>query len=258
MALRSPTPSSQSAASGRRRRGFAGDFLPVARAHAAVAECVISHPNVEAFTFIGVERWESAMPSTLYVEGYSLDRFAEGSWDLRPLHHNLVGSVLDSGIEEELRLRHLHVADAARASLGYNVTDAPLEIKTLFDPKCWKSTGSVGNSDSLLRPVEALMNHSDVNAVAVVACFPDDDPEDSDCYREGKIRYTFLPCVASEKNTEICGDSASTLRHDEWCQMARQTLVIIKAFTAGEDGTHKDTSQQAIGEQKTVTSMPHS
>ncbi|KAF7027148.1 hypothetical protein CFC21_039213 [Triticum aestivum] len=101
------------------------------------------------------------------------------------------GLVLDSGIEEELRLRHLQVADAARASLGLpvvecTVTDAPLEIKTWFDPKCGKSTGSVGNSGSLLRAVDALVNHAGVNAVAVVARFPDDDPEDSDCYREGK------------------------------------------------------------------------
>ncbi|ONM30262.1 hypothetical protein ZEAMMB73_Zm00001d039987 [Zea mays] len=127
--------------------GFAGDALPVARAVAGVADCVISHPNV--------------------------------------------GLVLDSGIEEDLRLRHLQIADATRASLGlpvveYIVTDAPLEIKTWFDPRCGKSTGSVGNSDSLLRAVDALVKHSDVNAVAVVARFPDDDPEDSDCYREGK------------------------------------------------------------------------
>lgn len=85
----------------------------------------------------------------------------------------------------------MQVADAARASLGlpvveYTVTDAPLEIKTWFDPECGKSTGSVGNSDSLLRAVDTLVNHSGVNAVAVVARFPDDDPEDSDCYREGK------------------------------------------------------------------------
>uniref|UniRef100_A0A453DSP2 Uncharacterized protein n=1 Tax=Aegilops tauschii subsp. strangulata TaxID=200361 RepID=A0A453DSP2_AEGTS len=130
-------------------------------------------------------------PNTLYVEGYALDRFAEGAWALQPVHQNKVGLVLDSGIEEELRLRHLQVADAARASLGlpvveYAVTDAPLEIKTWFDPKCGKSTGSVGNSDSLLRAVDALVNQAGVNAVAVVARFPDDDPEDSDCYREGK------------------------------------------------------------------------
>lgn len=45
--------------------------------------------------------------------------------------------MLDSGIEEELQLRHLQVADAARASLGlpvveYIVTDTPLEVLILF------------------------------------------------------------------------------------------------------------------------------
>lgn len=44
-----------------------------------------------------------------------------------------VGIVLDAGIEEELRIRQLQVADAARASLGlpvveYIVTDTPLEV----------------------------------------------------------------------------------------------------------------------------------
>ena len=54
-----------------------------------------------------------------------------------------------------------------------------------------KSTGSVGNSDSLVRAVDALVNYSDVNAVAVVARFPDDGLEDSDCYLEGKVTLIF-------------------------------------------------------------------
>lgn len=45
-----------------------------------------------------------------------------------------VGLVLDAAIEEELRVRHLQVADATRASLGlpvleYIVTDTPLEVR---------------------------------------------------------------------------------------------------------------------------------
>uniref|UniRef100_A0ACD5VDS8 Uncharacterized protein n=1 Tax=Avena sativa TaxID=4498 RepID=A0ACD5VDS8_AVESA len=165
--------------------GFAGDALPVARGLAAVADCVISHPNVLNAAML---YWP--MPNTLYVEGVrprQVRRRRVGSSTSPPKQ----GLVLDSGIEEELRLRHLQVADAARASLGlpaveYIVTDAPLEIKTWFDPKCGKSTGSVGNSASLLRAVDALVNHSGVNAVAAVARFPDDGPDDSDCYREGK------------------------------------------------------------------------
>ena len=46
-----------------------------------------------------------------------------------------VGLVLDTGIEEELRVRHLQVAYATRASLGlpvieYAVTDTPLQVET--------------------------------------------------------------------------------------------------------------------------------
>lgn len=46
---------------------------------------------------------------------------------------NQVGLVLDAGMEKELQIRHLQVADAARASLGlpvmeYVVTDTPLVV----------------------------------------------------------------------------------------------------------------------------------
>lgn len=43
--------------------------------------------------------------------------------------------------------------------------------------------------------MEALVKHSDVNAVAVVARFPDDEPEDSDCYREGKVKLLSAQVV---------------------------------------------------------------
>uniref|UniRef100_A0A453DSQ6 DUF3326 domain-containing protein n=1 Tax=Aegilops tauschii subsp. strangulata TaxID=200361 RepID=A0A453DSQ6_AEGTS len=65
--------------------GFAGDALPVARALAAVADCVISHPNVLNAAML---YWPT--PNTLYVEGYALDRFAEGAWALQPVHQNKV------------------------------------------------------------------------------------------------------------------------------------------------------------------------
>lgn len=167
--------------------GYAGDALPVARTLSAVVDCLITHPNVcliRCFCFLfGVS--ESAatssltltliveqvlnaamlywpMPNALYVEGYALDRFAEGSWGLMPVHQNRVrsqyiyfwfiylllltqimmqvGLVLDAGIEEQLRVRHLQVADAARASLGlpvveYVVTDTPLQV-LLFAVQC--------------------------------------------------------------------------------------------------------------------------
>lgn len=53
-----------------------------------------------------------------------------------------VGLVLDAGIEEELQIRHLQVADAVRASLGlpmveYIVTDTPLEVPIFIIAEIW-------------------------------------------------------------------------------------------------------------------------
>ncbi|KAF5945566.1 hypothetical protein HYC85_015794 [Camellia sinensis] len=165
--------------------GFAGDALPVARAIASVVDCLISHPNVLNSAML---YWP--MPNVLYVEGYALDRFAEGAWALQLVHQNKVGLVLDAAIEEELRIRHLQVVDATRASLGlpvieYIVTDTPLQVEKWVDLKTGQSTGRVKHPDSLLRAVQTLINQSSVNAIAVVARFPDDDIEDMNDYRQG-------------------------------------------------------------------------
>lgn len=165
--------------------GFAGDALPVARALASVVDCLISHPNVLNAAML---YWP--IQNILYVEGYALDRFAEGFWALQPVHQNRVGLVLDAAIEPELRSRHLQVADAVRASLGlpvveYTVTDKHLEVEKWIDPRTGQSTGRIKHPDSLLRAVQNLVDHSQVNAVAVVGRFPDDDEDDMNDYRQG-------------------------------------------------------------------------
>lgn len=165
--------------------GFAGDALPVARALSSVVDCLISHPNVLNAAML---YWP--MPNALYVEGHALDRFAEGLWSLKPVHQNKVGLVLDAGIEEDLRMRHLQVVDATRASLGlpvieYIVTDSPLQVEKWVD-ETGKSTGRIKQPESLLRAVRTLIDRSMVNAIAVVARFPDDDIDDVDDYRLGK------------------------------------------------------------------------
>ncbi|XWS22817.1 hypothetical protein CRYUN_Cryun29cG0068500 [Craigia yunnanensis] len=165
--------------------GFAGDALPVARALSSVVDCLISHPNVLNAAML---YWP--MPNVMYVEGYALDRFAQGLWALRPVHQNKVGLVLDAGIEEDLRIRHLQVADATRASLGlpvveYVVTDTPLEVEKWINPTTGQSTGRIKHPDSLLRAVKNLVKRSQVDAVAVVGRFPDDEVDDLDDYRLG-------------------------------------------------------------------------
>ncbi|GLJ09428.1 hypothetical protein SUGI_0109630 [Cryptomeria japonica] len=166
--------------------GFAGDALPVARAMASVVDCLISHPNVLNAAML---YWP--MPNALYVEGYALDRFAEGLWGLQAVHQNKIGLVLDAGIEDDLRVRHLQVADAARASLGlpvmeYVTTDVPLQVEKWVDAHTGQSTGRIGHPDSLLRAVDTLINCAGVNAVAVVGRFPDDNLDELEDYRQGK------------------------------------------------------------------------
>jgi len=166
--------------------GYAGDGLPVARAIAQISDRLITHPNV----LNGAQLYWN-LPNAFYVEGYGLDKFAAGCWGLRPVHQNRVGLLLDQGIEQDLRVRHLQAADATRATLGLNltdyvVTDAPLqvELRTAASGASW---GTIGNPDSLLRAAEVLINQTRAEAIAVVARFPDDSGSDAlQAYRHGQ------------------------------------------------------------------------
>lgn len=165
--------------------GYAGDALPVARAIAQISDRLITHPNV-----LNGAQLYWPLDQTYYVEGYGLDRFAANDWGLRPVRQNKVGLLLDQGIEPELRLRHLQAADATRATLGldltdYVVTDAPLEVE-LRTADSGASWGTIGNSGSLLRAAEKLIDQGGAEAIAVVARFPDDDiSQELQNYRHG-------------------------------------------------------------------------
>lgn len=104
-----------------------------------------------------------------------------------------MGIVFDKAIENDLLLRHLQVADAARATLGlpvmeYTITDTSLQVEKWIDSSSGTSTGRIGESASLLRAVDLLISRSGVEAVAVVARFPDDDLEEIEDYRKGEVR----------------------------------------------------------------------
>lgn len=165
--------------------GYAGDALPVARAIAQVVDNLITHPNV-----LNGAQLYWPLPNAYYVEGYGLDQFAAGRWGLRPVHRNRIGLVLDQAIEDDLRWRHLQAADAARATLGlemtdYVVTDAPLgvSLKTAGSGATW---GTIERPDSLLRAVERLIAVG-ADAIAVVARFPDDSGSEAlQNYRQGQ------------------------------------------------------------------------
>ena len=165
--------------------GYAGDALPVARAIAQVADTLITHPNV----MNGAQLYWP-LPNALYVEGYGLDQFAAGNWGLRPVHRNRIGLLLDSAVEPPWRYRHLQAADAARATLGlemtdYVITDAPVGVtlKTAASGATW---GTIANPGTLLRAAESLVQLG-ATAIAIVVRFPDDNDSDSlQNYRQGQ------------------------------------------------------------------------
>jgi hypothetical protein len=165
--------------------GYAGDALPVIRAIAQVADRVITHPNVMNGASL---YWN--LPNVLYVEGFGIDQFAAGTWGLQPVRRNRIGLLLDRRIEAELRWRHLQVADAARATLGldltdYVVTDEALQVdlRTADSGATW---GTIDNPDSLLRAAAKLINLG-ATAIAVVVRFPETtDAEQLQAYRHGQ------------------------------------------------------------------------
>ena len=166
--------------------GYAGDAMPVARAIAAVADNLITHPNV----LNGASLYWS-MPNVLYTEGYAIDRMAKGDWGLRPVRTNRIGVILDRAMEPDLELRHRQAIAAAQATLGLNITDVlvtdsdlGVELRSGESGATW---GTIANLDSLLRAAEKLIKVSQVEAIAVVARFPDDSDSDAlQNYRQGK------------------------------------------------------------------------
>ena len=132
--------------------GYAGDAMPAARVLASVVDTLVTHPNV----MNGAQMYWP-QPNILYTEGYALDQWAAGQWGLMPVtaRGHRIGLVLDAAIDDDMRVRHLQAANAARTTLGidvaeYVMTDAPLGVNLALSPS-GASWGTVERPDALLR-----------------------------------------------------------------------------------------------------------
>ena len=165
--------------------GYAGDALPTAKLLASASGCLITHPNV-----MNGGSLSEKDKKILYVEGYSLDRFARGEVGLKSVKKQKLGIIFDSSIENEILVRHLQVADACVATLGidvdsYVITKKPLGI--VIDSDVSKvSGGLIQNPDTLIEAGKSLIEKG-ITAIAIVAKFPDDkDSQATNFYRAGK------------------------------------------------------------------------
>jgi hypothetical protein len=109
---------------------------------ASVVDTLITHPNVMNGASL---YWP--ISNALYVEGHTLDMFAEGSWGLLPLRNggHRIGLLLDKALSPDLITRHLHAADAARATLASHII--PSSIISLF--KCCEFLTAVSSASSI-------------------------------------------------------------------------------------------------------------
>ncbi len=165
--------------------GFAGDAIPVAKLLASASGCLVTHPNV-----MNGGSLADTDERIYYVEGYNLDRFAKGEIGLRKVNQQKLGIIFDSGIQEELLVRHLQVADACIASLGINIdsyviTDEPIGVVT-NNQTSGISGGYIENPSTLIEAGQKLLKKG-ISAIAIVTKFPDEgNIEQIELYREGK------------------------------------------------------------------------
>ena len=96
--------------------GYVGDATPATNMIAAIADKVISHPNVVNGVVLNL-----AKKNVLYVEGYSLDMFFKGEVELKEVERNRIGVVLDKGIEEEGYNLAMNTVNALRTVGGVEV-----------------------------------------------------------------------------------------------------------------------------------------
>ena len=166
--------------------GFAGDALPAAKLLASASGCLITHPNV--MNGGALSEYDERI---LYVEGYSLDRFAKGELGLKKVNRQKIGIIFDSEIESNLLTRHLQVADACIATLGINlssyvITNHPIGVVLSDTRSGVSSSGYIKNPDELINAAERLIKKG-ITAIAIVTKFPDNlDCNDIDSYRKGQ------------------------------------------------------------------------
>jgi hypothetical protein len=95
--------------------GFIGDSGPIARAFEAIADRVVIHPNV-----VNGADFYGGGSRSLYVDGYTLDRFFAGEVRLGPPAMRRIGLLLDV-LDEKQQCDLLNAANATRAVWGIDL-----------------------------------------------------------------------------------------------------------------------------------------
>lgn len=157
--------------------GFAGDASFYARKLAKKSKLIVNPNVVNAGGFSGITE------NMFYIEGYSLDEFFKGNFNLTPSLNNPIGVVFDKAIPKDVLNVHINTINAIKCVYGVNVKEYTIteeEVGVEFNiDKSGISTGSVKNPKTMLEASKKLLTKG-CNAIALVCLFedPEDDNED--------------------------------------------------------------------------------
>lgn len=170
--------------------GHAGDATPAAKLLAAVSNKLILHPNVVNASDI------NEMPAnSLYVDGFMLDCFLEGTIRLKEVHQNRILLTVNAPVRPET----VNAVSAARVTLGADVS-----ILELRDPLCLtaykgpdgEATGRVTGWWHLIEQI----NGHDFDALAIATPIKCDPVTALDYFENGGVNpWGGVEALASRK-----------------------------------------------------------
>lgn len=208
--------------------GFAGDALPAAKLLSAASDMLITHPNVMNGAMM---YWPQ--DNIMYIEGHSLNLFARGRVHIQPVTKSSqrIGVIFDKGMEDTLRVRHLQVINAARATLGIDVQDVvvtsvPWEIRTQLSVESGASWGTVEATKALGDAAKFLLEEKGCTAIALVGRFPEDAEMDAQFVNHtstGTLPFPSLPSPLVPML--VCGCAASIIRYLSYIYCLFRPLV---------------------------------
>lgn len=156
--------------------GHAGDATPAAKLLAACCDKLILHPNV-----VNASDINEMPPNSLYVEGSILDRFLEGSVELKESRQNKILLAVNAPAKPET----INAVSAARATIGADIEIVELKtpLRMTGGVKNGVATGEVFGWEEL---VEQVWKY-DFDALAISSVIEVSDEVCLRYYKEGGI-----------------------------------------------------------------------
>lgn len=156
--------------------GHAGDATPAAKLLASCCDKLILHPNV-----VNASDINEMTDNMLYVEGSILDRFLEGTIDLKEVRRNRILVAVNSPVQPET----INAVSAARATIGTDIKMVELKtpLRMIGEFKNGIATGEVTGWEELVDQVWQY----EFDALAIASVIEVDDITSIAYFKNGGV-----------------------------------------------------------------------